>query len=469
MNRTALFLVLAAGLALTALVLGLPAGPAAAPPPPGPLAPPAVTAAGGGSVTLAARLSHPVVPAAGRSDVFVTVDVAGARVPGAHRAPVNLALVIDRSGSMAGYKLQQARAAARQLVALLQPDDRLAIVHYGSDVRALPGLPATPENRARMAAFVDAIQDDGSTNIGAGLQEGARQLAAGRAGHAVHRLILMSDGQPTEGITEPAALAGLVRSMRTQGVTVSSLGVGTDFNEDLMQALAESGSGAYGFIEDAGRLAALFEKDLQQATTTVARGVELTLELPDGVELGEVLGYPARTEGRRVTVTLPDLAAGQQERLVARLSVAAGAAGRTLDVAGLRLRYTDLLAERPAEAGVALSALASDRREEVLARQDKEATVHAARARSAQNLERAAEALKDGRRAEAEGYLAQNRALFSEAAVVAGAPAIAADVAAQEEARQAFTQAQDADGVGAAVKKTKAEARRSYGKLGSTY
>ena len=78
---------------------------------------------------------------------------------------------------------------------------------------------------------------------------------------------------------------------------MSAIGVGTDFNEDLMQAFAEYGAGAYGFLEDAGQLATLFQKDLQQAATQVARNVELSFELPEGVTLGEVLGYRAHQAG----------------------------------------------------------------------------------------------------------------------------------------------------------------------------
>ena len=104
------------------------------------------------------------------------------RCPAAAARPVNLALVIDRSGSMSGYKLQQAKQAARRLVELLGPEDRLALVHYGSDVKSLASLPATPPNRERMLQFVEGIWDEGGTNIGAGLHAGRSLVSAGREG-----------------------------------------------------------------------------------------------------------------------------------------------------------------------------------------------------------------------------------------------------------------------------------------------
>src|SRR5512141_532049 len=245
MNRTTVFLGMAAGLALLALVLGLPsrisAGGGQQPqPPPVVTQPPAQTT--DGSIRMQARLAHPY-SASGQSDVFVTADLKGVDVPGSQRAPVNLAVLIDRSGSMSGQKLQDAKTAARHLVNQLQDSDRLAIIHYGSDVRTFPATMATPENRDRMLRYIDNIFDEGGTNIGDGLSAGRDQLLGAIRELKVNRIILISDGQPTEGMTDPSDLQNVVREIRTNGVSVSSIGVGTDFNEDLMQSFAEIGAG----------------------------------------------------------------------------------------------------------------------------------------------------------------------------------------------------------------------------------
>ncbi|NMO22973.1 VWA domain-containing protein [Pyxidicoccus fallax] len=472
MNRTVLFLSLAGGLALTALVLGLPPLGTPPKPPPGvvvaPPAPPQPVTATVGSLTMTSRLSHPYIPT-GTSEVFATVDLTGAEVPGAKRSPVNLALVIDRSGSMSGYKLAQAKQAARHLVSLLREEDRLAIVHYGSDVKSLPSLPATPGNRERMLQYIDGIWDEGGTNIGAGLSAGRFQLATAQGGYSVNRLILMSDGQPTEGITDDEGLTQQARELRAAGITVSAIGVGTDFNEDLMQSFAEYGAGAYGFLEDAGQLATLFQMDLQQATTSVARDVTLTFTLPPGTSLGEVLGYRASQTGNVVSVTLPDFSAGQLERVVVRLNVTDDEVGRTVRVTDLKLAYTDLIRDVVVRSDTSLSAVVTDRREEVLARQDKEATVYATRARSAVNMQKAAEALRGGRKDEAKMYLQQNQALFHEASAVTGAAAVAADVAEQQATMDEYDSAGSEEESRALIKKSKVKALKSFGRLGSTY
>ncbi|ATB37393.1 hypothetical protein CYFUS_002815 [Cystobacter fuscus] len=477
MNKTAVFVSLAGVLALTALVLGLPPSPFSPPPEDSHGASPVdhhgpinlqSRAETSGALKMTARLSHPYIPP-GSSELFATVDITGMEVPGARRLPVNLALVIDRSSSMGGYKLQQARQAAHHLVDQLREDDWLAIVHYGSDVRGLGGLPATPGNREQMRRYIDGIWDEGGTNISSGLQEGRAQVRASACTGCVERIILLSDGQPTEGLTEDADLLALVRDIRAGGITVSAIGVGTDFNEDLMQGFAELGSGAYGFLEDAAQLGSLFQKDLRQASTSVARDVVLSFTLPQGVRLEEVLGYRFKQEGRRVTVRLPDFSSGQTERVVARLTVEDAREGNPVHVTEVSLSFRDLRDNEPMLHVVDLGAKVTPRHEEIRARRDKEAIVYATRALSAKNLTLAAEALREGRKEEAKGYVARNQELFEQAGEVATPSAVAADLAEQQELLRDYEQAEDDAAVGAAVKRSKSKSLKSFGRLGSTY
>ena len=135
-----------------------------------------------GSIKMEARLSHPYI-GTGSSDVFATIDLTGVQVPGATRSPVNVALVIDRSGSMAGEKLAQAKQAARKLVEQLGEQDRIAIVHFGSEVRRFEGTWATPSNKERMLSYIDGIYD-AIRNAGLALPE--RPRAADLDGRVVN-------------------------------------------------------------------------------------------------------------------------------------------------------------------------------------------------------------------------------------------------------------------------------------------
>lgn len=442
MNRTTAFLSVAAALALLAVVVGIPNRPVAtppAPPAPAPAPSPAPTPppapAGPGSLTLSGNLSHPrIIP--GTTSGFATVTVTAVSLPNVRRAPVNLAVVLDRSGSMSGSKIADAKRAAARLVELLGPDDRLAVVHYGNDVSVLPGTFATEEGKRRLHRFIAAIQEEGGTNIGAGLEAGRRQIEQAQSDFKVNRLVLLSDGQPTVGLTSPRALSALVERAREHGISVTSLGVGADFNEDLMQHLADVGGGSFGFISerDGALMARIFEKDLTQAGTLVAQGVKLTLVPGPGVVLHEVFGRLSERTGEGLTVTLPDFSAGQAEKLVVRLSVTTAQAAGTVDVASAALGYRDLLAGGAGEARLSLASLVTDDAQVVRQAQDKDAVVFATRARAAANTKAAAEFLAVGSVEKAKEALQKNAVLFDEAASVAGEDALRADRAAQQQA-----------------------------------
>ena len=436
MNRTTTFLVIAAGLGLVALVVKLPGPQAVVTPAPkvepaktaDPVTPPEPAKSTPGSLTLSGKLSHPYV-APGTSDIFLSLEVTGVDVPGARRAPVNLSLVIDRSGSMNGEKIAHARQAALALLEQLDEHDRLAVIHYGNDVVVFPGTFVTDDNKRRLRSFISRIQDEGGTNIADGLVAGKAQLDKGRTDFKVNRLILLSDGQPTVGITSVAGLSRLVQKFHADGTTITSIGVGLDFNEDLMQRLAEVGGGSYAYIQNTTALASIFERDLKQAGSTVARDVTLAMTLPAGVRFGEVLGRPASASGNTIAVALPDFSAGQIEKLVVRVSVQAPAtANLALDVANLKLDYRDVLAEHAADANLKLAALVTPDVKLAQARRDKDAVVDATRAQSAQNYRRAAQYLEKGDAKKATEQLKANELLFEGAKEIGGA-ALEADQA----------------------------------------
>ncbi len=434
---------------------------------------PTVIVTSNGSLSLSTRVSHPFV-GLGSSDVFVTAEVTAASLPQAQRAAVNLALVIDRSGSMSGFKLTQAKQAAAELVSHLTDADRLTVVHYGSDVKSLPGLPCTAENKAVLLKYINDIWDDGGTNISDGLTAGRDLLLAAKSDFKVNRLILISDGQPTEGLTDSTSLHQLTRETRAAGVAISSIGVGTDFNEELMESFAEIGGGAYAYLQDAAQLSGIFQKDLNAATTQVARGVTMTFRVPAGAQFEQVLGYRVASrsnDGREdvVSIAMPDFAAGQTERVVMQVRLTGVNVGETLDVSGVSLDYTDLLASRAVKTEALVRAQVSDRPDVVLSNRDKDAMVYAARARAGQNTQSAVQALKDGDRARAENLMQQNALFFEEAAQAAGTGAVAGDVREQEQLIDGLRKAQSDDQVNAYSKGARKSARQGFGLIGSTY
>jgi Ca-activated chloride channel family protein len=423
-----------------------------------------------GSLSLTGRLSHPyLVP--GTSDVFATLEVTAVDVPGAKRVPVNLAVVIDRSGSMSGMKIENARRAASRLVDLLDDQDRLSVVHYGTDVAAMGGVFATPENKVKLKRYIANISDEGGTNIGDGLAVGAKHIERAMTDFRVNRLLLLSDGQPTVGITSAQGLANVVRRIRAEGVSVTSLGVGADFNEDLMQKLADVGGGSYGFISERSEMASLFQKDLEQAGTMVARAATLSFTLPDGVRFVEVYGRPVSQAGNVVTITLPDFSARQVEKLVVHLTASPAVRNGTVDIAGFQLAYTDLLTEKAADARLSLAAMVTEDSTLAQRNRDKQAVVLATKARAAVNYKKAAEAIDRGDYGAAQQSLRDNDSIFFEADAVAGEGSVADERATNANIYGLSTAAPSASAPARreAVKQMKTESLRSQGRGASLY
>lgn len=477
MNRTGIFLGVAGVLALVALVVGLPRAGGTTTTPPvvetPPIVSPPPSTNSNGSLSITTRLSHPFVMI-GTNDVYLTADIKAVEQRGTSRSPVNLALVIDRSGSMSGFKLNQAKQAAKALVGQLRSEDRLTIVHYGSDVKAMEGIFVTAENQDRLLAYIDGIWDDGGTNIGAGLSTGRDLLMKAKHDFKVNRMILISDGQPTEGVTDHASLTSIVREVRQAGISVSSIGVGTDFNEQLMESFAEVGAGAYAYLQDASQLQQIFQKDLNAAGTQVARNVTITVKVPSGARLVRTLGYTpiARsTSGSEelVTIALPDFAAGTSERLVLQLSVDGTTDGVAVDVSQLTLNYTDLLASQPVTTNALVRANVTGNSSVVQQNQDGEALVFAARAQAGANTQAAVDALRKGDRAQARQFFEANKKIINGSGSVAGAPSVADDLQEQDKLIQGLDNANDEGSINTYSKDARKKARLNFGLFGSTY
>jgi Ca-activated chloride channel family protein len=311
---------------------------------------------------------------------------------------------------MSGSKIENARRAASKLVELLDENDRLSVVHYGTDVSAMGGVFGTPENKVKLKRYIANISDEGGTNIGDGLAVGEKHIARALSDFRVNRLLLLSDGQPTVGLTTSQGLAKVVRTIRERGVSVTSLGVGADFNEDLMQKLADVGGGSYGFISgsDTSAMATLFQRDLEQAGTMVARAAMLNFELPAGVRFVEVYGRPVSQLGNTVSITLPDFSARQVEKMVVHLTASPAVRNGSIDIAAFKLAYTDVLTEKAADARLSLAAMVTEDNTLAMQNRDKGAVVAASKARAAVNYQKAAQAIDEGNFAEAKRSLEAN-------------------------------------------------------------
>jgi len=261
------------------------------------------------------------------------------------------------------------------------------------------------------------------------LQLGRAQLLKTKSDFRVNRLLLLSDGQPTVGLTSQAALSNIIVQMKSEGLSTTALGVGADFNERLMQNFADVGGGSYGFAGsgDGQALLTTFEKDLSQAGTLVARSVSIWFPLENGMINPEVYGRPvarqAGDSGQELIISMPDFSAGQTERVVIHFTKNTSNLGVEL-MGQYSLDYEDVLAEKHASAAVSLSAVVVADREVVKSKLDKQAYVFGKEAQAKKNYDFAADALSNGDTTTAQAALHDNDILFDDAANVAGEMAV---------------------------------------------
>jgi Ca-activated chloride channel family protein len=251
--------------------------------------------------------------------VAVSLSMDAAEIPRSDHRPIahaDLVIVLDRSGSMAGQKLGDARLAVTQLIDRMTADDRLAIITYSNGVQVLSPLVNMDEaHRLQLKTVVAQVNADGGTNLGAGLKHGIQTLMQTPANGRQRRVILISDGQANQGIIDPLALGIMASGAATQNVAVSTVGVGSDFNEILMTTLADHGAGRYYFLEDPNKFALVFDKEFQDTRNVAASGVEILIPLGNGIRLVNAGGYPIQVNDNNAVIRPGDLLSGQQRNL----------------------------------------------------------------------------------------------------------------------------------------------------------
>ncbi len=281
----------------------------------------------------------------GTLDVLVRISAKDATGP---RAKLDLAMVLDRSGSMRGGKLLSVKQAALETLRSLDPDDRITLVSYETSVHleAERVKPKSEQGR-KLEAKILALESTGGTALGPALQKGLRVLGKGkREVGVVGHLVLLSDGMANEGESRPEVLAQWDADAFKSGTAVSTLGVGLDYNEDLMTKIADAGGGRYHFIEADRQVAEVVAQELAALTATVADKVVLTTVAAPAVTVGDITGYATEADGNGRSARVGSLAAGRKRELVVRLAYDAPSPRRnTLGMGTFTLRFRDTTAD----------------------------------------------------------------------------------------------------------------------------
>lgn len=252
---------------------------------------------------------------------------------------VDMVIVLDKSGSMNGRKINNARRSIIALLSELSPGDRFSLVTYADGVKQYSGLlPVTPSNRELLETWVHRTRAGGGTNLGAGLRTGINVLLSSTRQGNIGKVILISDGLANQGITDPKVLGQMASIAVEKEFTISTAGVGVDFNEQLMTAIADQGTGSYYYLENPDTFSAIFHQEFNNARVVAARGVKVRVPLPDGVALVSASGHPVKTENGYALFYPGNLRSGQTRRIYLSFKMPTHKA-QTFDLKDIRVEY----------------------------------------------------------------------------------------------------------------------------------
>ncbi len=355
-----------------------------------------------GSVRLRIDLDRTVLPAAAPDRAIIKICLDGLQRPRHdRRPPVNLALVLDRSGSMGGEKLEKAKEAALEMLRHLSSDDIFSLVTFESRVQTLIGAQPVGDGRAIERA-IESIEAGGSTALFAGVSQGASEVREYlESGRYVNRIVLLSDGIANVGPSSPQDLGRLGAALVKEGISVTTVGLGLGYNEDLMTRLAQRSDGNTYFVESSGDLPRIFDAELGDVLNVVARRVVLEIEFPVGVRPLGFVGREGVIRGQRAELTLNQLYGGQEKFALVEVEVTPPESGAESEIARARVSYDDALTQRNTTLTAARSVKFSRDQQAVIDSAD-----HKVQADYAQNViavtkDRAVELVDSGRNDEA--------------------------------------------------------------------
>lgn len=378
-----------------------------------------------GRVAFEVDADTPVVMAGEGGKVIVRVLVRPERGEVAARAPLAVALVLDKSGSMASdRKMENAKLGALEALRMLDPNDIATVVVYsdgaGVAVRARPV--GRGDREPVFARGISRIQPEGMTALYDGVVLGAQQLESFVREGFIPRIVMLSDGIANVGPSTTRELAALGRKLARNEMTITTIGLGLDYNEDLMTALAaESGGNAY-FARNSRMLRDIFARDMEDAVTLTARKMRVTVHGRGGARPGRTIGRAGELDGDTLEVVIDNLYSSDKYALF-ELELPEGGDGTTAEVAEVVLEFQDPESgeriSRTATLNIAFTGDAS----KVDKSRNPEIVSQAAMARNAEIREEAVRLADEGKAKEAARILGERKLQLMTIAPAAGTAA----------------------------------------------
>ncbi len=312
----------------------------------------------GDTLMMEGRLGHSVIPSQRGSESFLFLDInADATKQAKTPAQLNLAIVIDKSGSMRGKRLRNAIEGAKTAIGELRDGDVVSVITYSenADVIVSPTV-VSPTSRDTILGSLGKIRAKGETCISCGISLAMRMARAND--DKLSRIVLLSDGEATVGVRDLGGFSAIAEGCRKSNMAITTIGVDVDYNERIMDALARNSNGRHHFVDRPDQLAAIFTKEMDSLAKTVALNAEVTVDLEPGVFVDHVFDRTFERQGNRLIVPFGTFAQNDRKTLLVRLRVPAGAEGER-PIANVSFRYDDLAEGRDGECEGELIALAT--------------------------------------------------------------------------------------------------------------
>ena len=294
-------------------------------------------------IQVRSELSSPIILEGTPETNYLKVSLSGQNIDSKKRVPINLAIVIDKSGSMSGQRIEKAREAAILAVNMLNENDTLSIVAYDSEARVI--VPATKvDNKPRIIGIINEnIYAGGGTALFAGLSKGIKQVENQLTKDKVNRIILLSDGQANIGPSSVDELSQLAIIAAKKNIAITTLGIGSDYNELLMSSIASYSDGNHVFVNNSADLENVFVHEFTDLMSAIAQDVVITIQLKNGVKPVRLLGRDGVIKGNEITVKMNQLFSNQEKYVLLEVIPDKGKVGQEKTLAQVDLKYDNLL------------------------------------------------------------------------------------------------------------------------------
>ena len=272
------------------------------------------------------------------------VKITGSGTAMGARMPVNLCLILDRSGSMEGPPMDYMKSACSYVVDLLEPNDVLSIVSFSDNAEVI--MPARRiVNKALIKEHINRLEVGNTTNLYDAIAVGASQIASVASAGYVNRALIFTDGEPTAGNKDFQSIVGQVAEQKSRGITITALGFGSEYNEELLAAMAKRSGGNYYYITRPELIPEIFRKELETLMNVVARNVRMRVQMSRWVQVRQIYGKLPTFGHRSAEVTLSDLERGETQTAIVELGLDSRLGGK-YRIAKVEVIYDDSVTGR---------------------------------------------------------------------------------------------------------------------------